>query len=91
MRATRPIEPVYPARYAGGTMTCIVVKRGEFGHYDRLYRAFGDRVPVVWDRRRATRRAAGDGAENPQPRERRSSLPTSWEALGFVVTHNPMS
>lgn len=72
-------------------MTCIVVKRGEFAHYDRLYRAFGDRVPVVLDRRRDVRRPAGDGDENPRPRERRSSLPTSWEALGFVVTHGPAS
>jgi len=72
-------------------MTCIVVKRGEFAHYDRLYRAFGDRVPVVWDRRRVMRRPDGDGNMNPRPRERRSSLRTSWEALGFVVTHSPAS
>jgi hypothetical protein len=72
-------------------MTCIVVKRGEFAHYDRLYQAFGDRVPVVWDRRRVTRRPHDDGDENPRPRDRRSSLPTSWEALGFVVAHSPMS
>jgi hypothetical protein len=69
-------------------MTCIVVKRGEYANYDRLFRAFGDRLPVVWDRRRAARRPAADGEKNPRPYERRASLPASWEALGFVVTHS---
>jgi len=72
-------------------MTCIVARRGEFAHYDRLYRAFGGRVPVVWDRRRVARRPPGDGEDNPRLRERRGSLPTSWEALGFVISHSPVS
>jgi len=59
------------------------------GHYDRLNRALGHRLPVVWDRRRAPRRVAAGNAEGAWPAERRSSLPTSWETLGFVITHSP--
>jgi hypothetical protein len=71
-------------------MTCIVVKRGEFTHYDRLYKAFGDRLPVVWDRRRPTRRPA-DSHEDSRRVDRRTKPPTSWEALGFVVARDSAS
>jgi len=64
-------------------MTCIVVKRGEYAHYDRLYRAFGDRLPIVWDRRRTARLG-----EQRQPTDRRNTVPASWQALGFVVAHD---
>ena len=33
-------------------MVCIFVRRGDFRQYDRLHQAFGERVPVLWDRRR---------------------------------------
>jgi len=33
-------------------MYCIVVKRGKFQQYDVLYKTFGGRPPVIWDRRR---------------------------------------
>jgi hypothetical protein len=69
-------------------MTCIVVKRGEFAHYDRLSQAFGDRLPVVWDRRRAGRTGEAHG-HAPGPFDRRSSPPASWDALGFIVAHSP--
>ncbi len=72
-------------------MTCIVVKRGEFAQYDRLYRAFGDRLPVAWDRRRGTRRPAEVTAEAPRRAERRHRPSASWEALGFVVTRDSKS
>jgi hypothetical protein len=67
-------------------MPCIVVKRGETLQYDKLYRAFGDRMPVVWDRRRKPGRPPErpDQTE-PEPQERRVVSPTSWVALGFVV------
>jgi hypothetical protein len=71
-------------------MTCIVVKRGEYAHYDRLYQAFGDRLPVVWDRRRPAR-PARQGQSDTRPNERRNTPPASWEALGFVVTRDSAS
>jgi hypothetical protein len=61
-------------------MYCVVVRRGQFQQYDRLYEMFGDRVPVMWDRRRER---AGDGTSTGA--ERRQSAPPSWKALGFVV------
>jgi len=66
-------------------MLFIVVRRGDFDQYDRLYRAFGDRLPVVWDRRRNTRLPANGGDTGPQREERRQAPPTSWVGLGFVV------
>lgn len=67
-------------------MACIVVKRGEYAQYDRLYKAFGDRVPVVWDRRRNAR--PSQETTGAQPPERRNTLPTSWVSLGFVVAES---
>jgi hypothetical protein len=66
--------------------TCIVVKRGEYDRYDLLHRAFGDRLPVVWDRRRVTRLRLDDALRWPRVAERRSSRSADWEDLGFVVT-----
>jgi hypothetical protein len=63
-------------------MPCIIVRRGDYQQYDCLYRVFGDRVPVVWDRRRSA-------AHRPNaPVERRSPPPPSWQ-LGFVVVDRP--
>jgi hypothetical protein len=45
-------------------MPCIIVRRGDLQQYDRLYRAFGDRVPVVWDRRRTPQPTGGDAVED---------------------------
>ena len=44
-------------------MFCIVVKRGSFQSYDLLHRAFGQKVPVVWDRRRCERRQNDQSAD----------------------------
>ena len=68
-------------------MFCIVVKRGSFQSYDLLHRAFGQKVPVVWDRRRCERRQNDQSADVVSRRvdERRGREPTSWTALGFVV------
>jgi hypothetical protein len=68
-------------------MTSIVVKRGQYDEYDQLYRAFGSRVPVLWDRRRPAKASAQDG-QRQIPNERRNTSPTSWQALGFVVTRD---
>lgn len=63
---------------------CIIVRRGEFELYDVLYKQFGTRVPVVWDRRRA--KASPPGASEEHDADRRSGTPApSWVALGFVV------
>jgi hypothetical protein len=68
-------------------MNCIVVKRGEFAHFDRLSRAFGHRLPVVWDRRHPGP-SIGLGGQQPGLTERRAAPPASWDALGFIVTHH---
>jgi hypothetical protein len=76
-------RPIRPAR---ATMYCIVVRRGDYRQYDVLYRAFGERVPVIWDRRRRA-----DPDPDPAPSgdkneaNRRNGIPASWVALGFVV------
>jgi hypothetical protein len=71
-------------------MPCINVRRGDYQQYDRLYKAFGYLVPVVWDRRRTPRPT--DGAEGDSPREeRRLAPPASWVALGFVVVDRPLA
>jgi hypothetical protein len=67
-------------------LPCIVVRRGDYQQYDRLYRAFGDRVPVVWDRRRTASPVSSVGARQL---ERRHAPPASWVALGFVVVDRP--
>ena len=68
---------------------CIIVRRGENDWYDRVYRAFGDRVPVVWDRRR---KASGVtvSADAAPLAERRQASPTSWALLGFVVVNRSL-
>ena len=76
-------------------MYCIIVKRGDFQMYDLLYKSFGSRVPVIWDRRQRTAPSASsqsssttESAESKESTERRNSmLPASWQALGFVVVH----
>jgi hypothetical protein len=69
-------------------MLYIIVKQHEFETYDRLHRSFGDRAPVVWDRRRARRRPPAGSGTNPDAGERRQAPPTSW-SLGFVVVDRP--
>jgi len=71
-------------------MPCIVVRRGDYQQYDVLYKAFGARVPVIWDRRRLER---SDGDSAPRAGEghstdRRNGRPASWDALGFVVAEH---
>jgi hypothetical protein len=61
---------------------CIVVKRGEFQTYDMLYKMFGARLPVIWDRRERE-------VPSPPTDRRVGSAPASWVALGFVVAERP--
>ncbi len=72
-------------------MTCIIVRQGAFQQYDRLYAAFGHRVPVVWDRRRARSRQLADADTAPNARQpnRRQKPPLTWTALGFIVVDRP--
>ena len=71
-------------------MHWIIVKRGDFQLYDRLYDTFGAQVPVIWDRRRGTHGASG--VVYTQTRavdlERRQGEPPCWSALGFVVVND---
>ena len=69
-------------------MGSMIVKRGELDKYEQLYKAFGSRVPVVWDRRRANRRRLANAAlaEERRRNDRRGSPQASWRLLGFVVT-----
>ena len=70
-------------------MHYIIVRRGDFQLYDRLYNLFGERVPVLWDqRRKSAPHANGNGARTPHE-ERRHAPPPSWVALGFVVVDRP--
>ncbi len=70
-------------------MYYIVVKRGDFGTYDLLHKSFGQKTPLLWDRRRNDRRDSSAAATTvPEERrrsERRTSNPPSWAALNFVV------
>jgi hypothetical protein len=70
-------------------MTYIIVRRGDYQLYDRLYGAFGSVAAVVWDQRR-TRPTDADVASTP-PEDRRHEPPVSWMALGFVVVDRPLT
>ena len=68
-------------------MHYIVVRRADFQGYDTLHKAFGQKVPVIWERRHSERR---QNAQSPYMEERRclkrrGAAPASWTALGFVV------
>ena len=56
-----------------------------------MHAAFGHRVPVIWDRRRARNRLLAHAETAPSARhpDRRRKPPTSWTALGFVVVDRP--
>jgi hypothetical protein len=71
-------------------MLYIIVRRGDFGQYDRLHQAFGERAPVVWDRRRTAGQSANGDAPDLRPIERRQPPPPSWAGLGFVVVDRPV-
>jgi hypothetical protein len=68
-------------------MYTLIVKRGDLGRYDMLYKAFGERMPVIWERRHRERRKRGDVAATEERRDgdRRGPPTPSWIALGFVV------
>ena len=58
-------------------MTCIIVRHGAYGEYDRLKQTVGHRLPVIWDRRHTA-----PGVRYPN---RRETPPPSWTKLGFFV------
>jgi hypothetical protein len=68
-------------------MHYIVVKRADFQGYDLLHKAFGQKVPVIWERRHTERRQNSDSTYKQDRRniKRRGAPPASWTALGFVV------
>jgi len=68
-------------------MYCLIVKHGDIGRYELLYKVFGERMPVVWDCRHRERRrtSAPPEIEERRRKERRGPPPASWSALGFVV------
>ncbi|NOT27258.1 MAG: hypothetical protein HOP16_14285 [Acidobacteria bacterium] len=65
----------------------IIVKRGDLERYELLFKTFGQRVTVLWDRRKNQRRQATDVLSSGDRRraERRGLPGTSWKSLGFVV------
>lgn len=68
-------------------MPDVVVRRGDFQRYEVLYKVFGDRVPVIWDRRHSERRRLDSLPDTSDRRrgKRRSVPPLSWLALGVVI------
>jgi hypothetical protein len=68
-------------------MHYIVVKRADFQGYDILHKAFGQKVPVIWERRHTERRQNTNSTCKQERRsiKRRAAPPASWTALGFVV------
>ena len=69
-------------------MTCIIVRHGAYEEYDRLHKAYGHRMPVIWDRRRARSvptTTASETASSASIPNRRQKPPPSWTALGFVI------
>jgi hypothetical protein len=69
-------------------MYCIIVKRGDFRTYDLLHSTFGQRAPIVWERRQADRRRPSGSANVDTERrqtQRRGPSPASWTAFNFVV------
>ena len=70
-------------------MHYIIVRRGDFQLYDRLYDLFGARVPVLWDQRRKIAPVVNGEDARPRHEERRHAAPPSWVALGFVVVDRP--
>ena len=75
-------------------MYYIVVKRGDFGTYDLLHKSFGQKTPLLWDRRRADRRGSNAAApavqEERRQSDRRAANPASWSALNFIVFRRGM-
>ena len=65
-------------------MTCIIIRRGAYEEFDRLYNAFGHQMPILWDRR-----AQADTAPSAYHPDRREPPSPSWTALGFVVVDLP--
>ena len=70
---------------------CIIVRRGDVQTYDRLYKAWGHLVPVIWDRRRARSCPVADAdtaPSAPYPNRRRTP-PLSWTAFGYIEVGRP--
>ena len=69
-------------------MTCIVRSGGTYDQYERLQKAYGHRMPVIWDRRRARNphtTTSSETASSASIPNRRQKPPPSWTVLGFVV------
>ena len=70
----------------------MVVQRGDHERYRFLSSTFRDRpVEVVWDRRTGDRRRVSDDpAFERRAGDRRTRLPASWDALGFLVARREL-
>ena len=74
-------------------MYCLIVKHGDLERYDMLYKAFGEKMPVVWERRHVERRKSESRLNSGDRRhgERRGPPSPCWVALGFVVVNRTES
>jgi hypothetical protein len=64
----------------------MLVRRGDHEQFERLYQAFSETIPVVWERRKGERRRQSVATtEERRQGDRRGPPPASWSALGFVV------
>ncbi len=70
---------------------CIIVRRGNVEEYDRLYKAWGHLVPVIWDRRRARSRPLADADTAPSASHpiRRRKPPVTWPMFGYIEVGRP--
>jgi predicted small metal-binding protein len=77
-----------PADPSGDLPTRVmIVRRGQEARFRILQAAFwGERVRIVWDRRRADRRRkTQSGGPERRQHDRRRAPPVSWEAWDFVT------
>jgi hypothetical protein len=79
---------VTETRPSGAPRYLVVVRSDRPDVYERLRAIGAPGVDLLWDRRRAERRATRTSVTmERRARDRRHPPPTTWAVLGFVVVH----
>jgi len=67
----------------------VIVRRGHFATFELLTRTFADdpTVHIIWDRRIAERRRAGDRQADAERRrsDRRRKPPSQWKQVNYMI------